>query len=186
MAITDRWNAALLRNTEDCRRRFGALDAQTLNWKPAPDRWSVAQNLHHLIVINETYYPILDALARGSWRTPIPAHIPGLASLTGKMLLNAMQPDRRRRMKTVPMWEPSHSTIAADIVKQFETHQRVLAEKVARAAERAMPGTIIHSPASLLIVYPLATALDLLDAHERRHFEQAQEVLALRGSPGGA
>jgi hypothetical protein len=37
--------------------------------------------------------------------------------------------------------------------------------------------TVIASPASKMIVYTLDTAFDIIVTHERRHLEQAREVL---------
>jgi hypothetical protein len=38
-------------------------------------------------------------------------------------------------------------------------------------------GTIISSPANKNIEYKLETAFDIIVAHEKRHLEQAREVL---------
>ncbi|MGH7471115.1 MAG: DinB family protein [Longimicrobiales bacterium] len=36
-----------------------------LNWKPAPDSWSVGQCLDHLININREYDPTFDRIQKG-------------------------------------------------------------------------------------------------------------------------
>ncbi|MCB0751667.1 MAG: DinB family protein, partial [Ignavibacteriae bacterium] len=41
---------------------FSGLSSEQLNWKPNSETWSIAQNLEHLIVVNETYYPVLSSL----------------------------------------------------------------------------------------------------------------------------
>jgi hypothetical protein len=40
-------------------------------------------------------------------------------------------------------------------------------------------GTIISSPANKIIVYKLEIAFDIIVAHEKRHLEQAREVLQI-------
>ena len=40
----------------DAEKLFGSLSAEQLNWKPAPDRWSVAQCLEHLINTNLLHF----------------------------------------------------------------------------------------------------------------------------------
>ena len=42
----------------------GPLTPEQLNWKPAPEKWSVGQCLEHLAISNEVYQPpIAEALA---------------------------------------------------------------------------------------------------------------------------
>ena len=50
------------------QQTFGHLTAEQLNWKPAPDAWSVAQCFDHLITINAGYFPIMQSLARGTYK----------------------------------------------------------------------------------------------------------------------
>ena len=53
------WTSQLDKITEHFVADFGSLSAEQLNWKPNSQTWSIAQNIDHLIVVNQTYYPIL-------------------------------------------------------------------------------------------------------------------------------
>lgn len=111
--------------TKQALIEFGALISEQLNWKPNLNTWSIAQNLEHLIVVNETYYPVLVSLKEGSYKTPFIAKIGFMVSFFGNTVLKAVQPDRQKKMKTFPIWEPSASKVSDDIVKKFEIHQLV-------------------------------------------------------------
>jgi hypothetical protein len=96
----------------------------------------------------------------------------------GKVIPDSVQPDRRKKMKTFPIWQPSQSEIAADILQQFENHQEQLKNLIESSSDLLDQRAIISSPANKNIVYTLETAFDIIVTHERRHFEQAKEVLA--------
>jgi hypothetical protein len=165
--------------TQNIEIHFSSLTTEQLNWKPNPTTWSVAQNLDHLIVVNETYYPILASLKEGTYKAPFIASIGFIVSFLGKTVLKAVQPDRKQKMKTFPIWEPSTSSVSNDILKRFEVHQNELKQKIENAKDLIEQGVVIASPANKNIVYKLETAFDIIVFHEQRHLEQAKEVLHL-------
>lgn len=165
--------------TRQSLAEFGALTSEQLNWKPNSTTWSIAQNLDHLIVVNETYYPVLASLKAGTYRAPFIAKIGFMVSFLGKTILNAVQPDRRKKMKTFPIWEPTASHVIGDILNRFQNHQNELKRHIADAKGLVEQGVVISSPANRNIVYKLETAFDIIVSHEQRHLEQAKEVLQL-------
>jgi acyl carrier protein len=174
-----KWALILDDITRQSLSEFGTLTNEQMNWKPNSDTWSIAQNLDHLIVVNETYYPVLVSLKEGTYKTPFIANIGFIVSFLGKMVLKAVQPDRQKKMKTFPIWEPNTSKISDDILKRFEIHQNVLKQKIEEAKVFAEKGSIISSPANKNIVYKLETAFDIIISHEQRHLEQAKEISEL-------
>ena len=80
-------------------------------------------------------------------------------------------------MKTFPIWEPDLSQVKGDILQSFKNHQNELKHQIETSNELIEKGTIISSPANRNIVYKLETAFDIIVAHERRHLEQASEIL---------
>jgi hypothetical protein len=173
------WTSALDKITNQSQTEFGTLTNEQLTWKPNSSTWSIAQNLDHLIVVNETYYPVLASLKKGRYQTPFIAKIGFIVSFLGKTVLKAVQPDRQKKMKTFPIWEPSTSQEHNDILKRFEIHQNELKQKIEEAQEFIEQDVVISSPANRNIVYKLATAFDIIVSHEQRHLEQAKEVLVL-------
>jgi DinB superfamily len=174
--IAMNWNVEIEKVTLAVEKNFSHLTTEALNWKPHPDVWSIAQNLDHLIVVNETYYPVLAALKAGKYKTPFIAKIGFIVSFLGKTVLGAVQPDRQKKMKTFPIWEPDKSEVKSDILIRFKNHQTELQQKIEEAKELVEKGTVIASPANKNIVYKLETAFDIIVSHEQRHLEQAKEV----------
>ncbi len=173
------WTSILGDISKQTLIEFGALTIEQLNWKPNSNTWSIAQNLDHLIVVNETYYPILASLKAGVDRTVFIAKIGFMVSFLGKTVLNAVQPDRKKKMKTFPIWEPTTSNVISDILNRFQNHQNELIQKIEGAKRLVEKGVVISSPANKNIVYKLETAFDIIVSHEQRHLEQAKEILQL-------
>ena len=60
------------KNNDDAKRLAAKLSEQQLNWKPSPDKWSIAQCLDHLAVTSSEFDSLFtDAVARGRpWASP--------------------------------------------------------------------------------------------------------------------
>jgi len=163
--------------SEKVRTAFHGLDAERLNLRPGPGVWSVAQVLDHLIVINESYYPLVEKLRAGdlhlSWATRWTFYVQRMGSL----LLRSVDPARRRKMKTFPIWEPSADPLPGDIVPTFLAHQEAFKAFMRSCQDLMQENAVIHSPANRLIVYSLADAFRILVTHEERHLAQALEIL---------
>ncbi|EMR01598.1 DinB family protein [Cesiribacter andamanensis] len=173
---TQPWTRQLDELTSKFKEQFGALSQQQLNWKPDAQRWSIAQNLDHLMVINSSYFPILESLRQGTYKAPFSARIGFIVRLLGKTLLAAVQPGAGKKTKTFPIWEPSASELPADILERFARHQQELKQQISSSEAPLQQGAVISSPANRFIVYKLETAFDILIAHERRHLQQALQV----------
>jgi hypothetical protein len=177
---TDRWSAELDEITQAFKQDFGALSGDELNWKPNASTWSIAQIIQHLIVVNETYYPVLEQIRSNTYYTPRFGQIGFINRFFGNLILNSVQPEQKRKIKTFPIWEPELSAIRSDIVTRFEKHQHELKLIIQSSEDLLARHTVISSPANRMIVYKLETAFDIMVAHEKRHFKQAQEINRLR------
>ena len=93
------WSRDIDKITKDFNSQFGHLSIEQLNWKPNQQTWSIAQNMEHLIVVNETYYPVLASLNIKTYKTPLIGKIGFIVSFLGKTVLNAVKPDRKKKMK---------------------------------------------------------------------------------------
>jgi hypothetical protein len=175
---TDSWTNKIDEVTSSFKKAFGMLSAEQLNWKPNANTWSIGQNIDHLIVINSTYYPVIKSVKEGTYKLSFMSKMGFMVNFLGKAVLNAVQPDRKKKMKTFPIWEPTQSKIEADILNKFEKHQADLKQMITSCSDLLDKGTIISSPANRNIIYKLEMAFNIIVAHEQRHFEQAKEILA--------
>ncbi|MEO8100595.1 MAG: DinB family protein [Acidobacteriota bacterium] len=170
------WTQPLEQIAGEFATAFGPLSATQLNWKPGPDRWSIGQVIDHLITTNSTYFPIIAAMKAGTYKPHFNAKIGFLVSFFGKLILGSVQPEATRKQKTFPPFEPSQSSIPADIVKRLEARQAQLIREIVGAQD--LLNCVVSSPANRYVVYRLDRAFDILVAHERRHLLQAKAILA--------
>lgn len=175
--LSNRWINQIDRTTDDFSTTFKDLTKEKLNYKPAHEVWSIAQNIHHLILINESYFLMLDKIKNGEHTLPWIAKVNFLANFFGKVILNSVSPERRKKMKTFAIWEPSTSNLEETILSDFAVHQEKLKEYILTSNNWIEQGLVISSPANKNIVYKLEKAFDIIVTHEQRHFEQAKELL---------
>lgn len=165
--------------TNNFIQTFDGLDIEQMNWKPNSQTWSIAQNIDHIIVINKTYFPVIESIRKGTYKTPFISKFGFIVSFFGKTVLKAVQPDRKKKIKTFSIWEPSKSEIPIGILDRFKEHQSELKKMIENSWDLVEGGTIISSPANKNIAYNLETAFEIIVAHEKRHFEQSKEIFQL-------
>ncbi len=179
MQTTQNLSARIDKITEDFTRSFGSLTNEQLNRKPDLQTWSIAQIIDHIIKVNESYYPIIESVRKGIYKLPFISKSGFMVSFLGSLILKSVQPGRKRKVKTFPIWEPADSDVPDGIIDRFEKNQEELNTLVIGSDDLIEKGTIISSPANKNIVYKLETAFDIIVTHEQRHYYQAAEVKAL-------
>jgi len=175
----ENWTEQINKITNDFKKTFESLTDDQMNWKPNKQTWSIAQNIDHLIVINKSYFSILNSIRQGNYKTPFIAKFNFITNFLGKSLLKSVQPGTEKKTKTFSIWEPTQNIELTDILKKFEKHQEDLKLQIEKSKDLLKKETIISSPANKNIVYKLETAFDIIVGHEQRHFEQAKKVLKI-------
>jgi hypothetical protein len=168
---------------DEVQAAFGAMSKDQLNWKPSPERWSVAECLQHLIAINSAYFPTLETIANGRYRPTFQQRLPLLPRFFGWAVLKAVSPDSPRKFKTNKRFDPAASSVPGDVVARFRSHQKELIAYMERTVGVDAARTIITSPAASVATYSLLDAYRIITAHERRHINQARLVMEQPGFP---
>ena len=174
------WLNQLDQLTEAVISDFGLLRHEDLHFKPGPNRWSIAENLAHLIVVNRTYFPLIEQIRNNTYKVPFLGKIPFLPKLFGSVLIEYVKPEEEEaKVKTFPIWEPALLIDEGPILEIFEKHQQALRRVRIQCEDPIQRKQIISSPANNNIVYSLEDAFDVILLHEQRHFIQSKAVLAL-------
>ena len=168
---------------DDTKRTFGSLTKEQLNWKPSPERWSVAQCFDHLITANRGYLPIIDDVLKGQKKSSVWQKLPLLPGLWGKILIKSLDPKQTRKMRAPAKFHPARSDVNGSIIHDFVGQQQQLLEKIKATANLDLERIVITSPAASVITYSLMDAYRIIVVHERRHFQQAQRVTEETGFP---
>ena len=69
------------------KTEFGQLNEAEIYHKLNAATWSIAQNLEHLILINQSYFPMIDRLRDKSHKKPFTARFGFLVNFFGKTIL---------------------------------------------------------------------------------------------------
>jgi uncharacterized damage-inducible protein DinB len=92
------WQQKIDELTGEFKERFADLPADELHRKPNAQTWSIAENMKHLISVNESYFPVLKQLKEGKYKTAFMARFSFFVNFMGKTILKSVAPDRRKKM----------------------------------------------------------------------------------------
>ena len=159
----------------DTQATFGQLTLAQLNWKPSPERWSVAQCFDHLFTSTNGYFPIIESVLAGQKRT-VWQRVPFLPAFWGSLLVRSMDPASTRKVKAPKKFQPAQSDFSSAVINDFIDQQNTLAQKMKATEHLDLERIIIGSPVTSAITYSLMDAYRLIVVHEQRHFQQAKRV----------
>ena len=155
---------------------WGLSDA-AFNWRPEPQKWSVAQCLTHLCMFNEVDLPHLDrsiAEARGKgWLHPGPYDFGFLT----RRFISLIEPPVKRRFPAPKSYTPPPADVSRETT--LRRYREVMGAMIARL--EAADGLDLRKartvmPALPLLKMPLGGRFALMASHDRRHLWQAERV----------
>ena len=170
------WGREIDKNTESFLNLCKSLTSEQLNWKSDQNTWSVAQNLDHLIIINESYYPLFRQLKEGTYKIPFLGRFKPVVEWLGNTILQSVVPENTKKSRTFSFWEPQKADLSEDILERFVIHQSQLKKQI-ESLQHLDKDTIISSPANRQVVYTLGHAFELIVTHEKRHLQQIKGIL---------
>ena len=168
----------------DAGTACGRLDARHINWTADASRWSVAQCLEHLLTANRQMVEMADQALDATRGRTLWQRLPIWPGLLGRMLVRTQSPNATRRFKAPGTAQPAASALDTGIVARFVDRQRELIAKLDASATRDLAGVVMASPFLGIVTYSVLDGWRLIVAHERRHVQQAKQVMATPGFPG--
>jgi hypothetical protein len=172
------------RVNDEARQVVTGLTSAQLNWKPAPESWSIAQCLEHLTLssanFDRYFAPVIArAKEKGATSSP-PAYRP---TMIGGWLIRQLVPEATRKVPAPKILRPSASNLEQPL-EHFLRQQEAFLGFVSSARGIDYNKARLRSPVTPLIRYSLADAFVLTVVHNRRHLSQARRVKATTGFPG--
>jgi len=164
---------------------FGDLDARRLNWRPAEDRWSIAQCFDHLLTANRQMFQAAEDALDGTTPRTVLQRLPVLPGVMGRALIRSQAPTTTRKFTAPPQARPASSDIAAGVIRAFVEQQHDAVTRLRTLDEGQAARVIMASPFISVVAYSVLDGWRLVFAHERRHFEQARAVASSPGFPKG-
>ncbi len=163
---------------EKARLAFSDISGAQLNWKPAPEKWSIAQCLDHLVVSESSYFPELEKIITGTYRMKFWEKYSPFTGIMGRIMKDRLQELPKVKMKAPKKIQPSSSEIDTGIIEGYHKNLDRFLGFISNCRSIDLDKTIISSPITSVVTYSLRDAIQFLIQHEHRHINQAIRVKA--------
>ena len=162
------------------------LNEEQLNWRPDERSWSIAQCLDHLNNVSDRVYltPMLDAIERAR-RAGAVRRGPIRPGFLGRWFVSILEPPPKRRLPAPGKIVPALRKGRAELVEEWRLVQAELGAVLRAGAGIDLNATRFVNPLVPLIRFSVGTGFLIIDAHERRHLWQAEQVRRKPGFPAG-
>lgn len=158
-------------------REFEPLSDEQLRWKPAPDKWSIAECLQHLNLAERFYIRNLQHKADGLGLVQhAPTDQPLGSDWVGKSLRWAVDPQVKMKLPAPSMVRPRSDLDARKTLEQFRELQQLLHDLTDRLSYLDWNTTKIPTLFGNWLKIRVGDALLMLVAHTERHLAQAMRV----------
>jgi len=164
----------LLANDETAKRLLAGLAKEQLNWRSAPDSWSVGQCLEHLCIMNEVYLPPISATLKEKPDSPVEQITPGWFG--GWFIRNFAEPTSGSRRVRAPAKIRPASQVEVSVLDRFLSGNQSCRDLIVRAGSKNVNRIRFWNPFIPGFRFTIGTGLQIIVSHERRHLLQAERV----------
>lgn len=171
-----RWEKEIDAVTAKFVDSFRTLTESQLNFKPAQQVWSIAQNISHLVLVNNSYFKNFDEIKTGRHILPPTEAMEQLVTESLQQLRPYTQEDRNKKANTWDIWQPANENYGLKIVQDFIHHQSVFKTHIQSLQPFLSPTSFIKYPGEAALVFRLEDCINFLIEHENRHWIQANKV----------
>jgi hypothetical protein len=154
----------------------GLNDAQ-LNFKPAPDKWSIKECVYHLALAETNLW----GWSQGLMAAPANPDKRAMIKITDEQLLAGIE-DRTNKVKTTENFEPKNAKWASvpDAMNFLKEERKKHIEFMKESSDDFRNHVTLESPLGPLDAYQVIL---LMSQHTVRHSKQIEEVKASAGYP---
>ena len=172
------WSRRLIRELEGSDRWADnlarGLSGVQLNWRPAPEVWSVGQCLHHLYEANEVYLPaIAEALDH---RLPSPVQDIAPAWFGRWFIRTYIEPSARSKRARAPRKIAPAQQVEPSVLDMFVRSNVVARDLIRRASAFDVNRIRFRNPFIPLLRFTAGTGLEIVCKHQHRHLLQAERI----------
>jgi hypothetical protein len=171
------------KNISSVQHFFEALRSSQLNWKPSPDKWSIAQCIDHLNVYDKLYLiRFRKVLITGKKQFFSKDHYK--PSLLGNYFIRQVDPKLGTQRYTAPaVFQPSQSEVEPGGLLEFIRLQRLLIDIMEKAKRYDLKKNRVATPVTDLVRLRFGDAMIVVVRHDQRHLQQALRVIENPGFP---
>jgi len=175
--------AALDAAEVEARELVNGLSAEQGNWHPQPGVWSICECLDHLGIMNTVYTGALQnavATSADRYKRPTQLIAPGLLS---RWFLQSSDAPPRRKFRAPEEIVPSQNGNPGELLQAFLKSHELVREVIQGARSVDVNRLRFKNPFIGAIRFTVGTGLMVINAHDRRHLWQAEQVKRAAGYP---
>jgi DinB superfamily len=149
---------------------LGLSEAQ-LNFKPAPDRWSISECIKHIAVTEIALWQMTDA----ALKQPANPEKRSDIKVTDEQVVQMLE-SRDKKIKTAPPLEPqntSYKSTSAALSSFFDSRKKLM--EFVMTTNTEMRDHVVTLPFGSFDTYQMVL---FIAAHSNRHTQQIEEVKA--------
>ena len=172
----------VIEQLDEADRRADAItanltDAQ-FHWQPEGGRrWSVAQCLEHLAIGAEVYsVPMRGALDQAQSENSV-RRGPFAPGFFGRRFANSLEPPVRFRGRAPKAIVPSSTLSRTEILSRFHSSHAAMKAMAREAGVIDANRATFQNPFLKMVRMKVSTAFHVINAHDRRHLWQAEQVI---------
>lgn len=152
------------------------LSEEQLNYRTAPDQWSVKECMYHIAVSEKNLWSFLEGTMKAAAN---PEKRPEI-KVTDEQFVNMMK-DRSRKVKTMESFEPKNTGYKSmdEAAEDFKMN-RMKNIKYMKTSTEDLRNHVVQLPFGWIDCYQLYL---MIGAHSSRHTQQINEVKASSGFP---
>jgi hypothetical protein len=178
--------AELERLEREARALAEPLTEERFNWQPQRGSWSVGQCLDHLTRSNRLYLDELEIALVSAREAGLERQGPPDLGRIGRWFVRQMEPTNPRKIRTSRKQTPPERTMKEATLAAFGGEQQRAIDFVRASAPYDVSSVRFRNPFAFgLRAFNLATGIEVIAAHERRHLAQAARVVAHPAFPPG-
>lgn len=163
---------SLMKDTKaDVLKSVKGLSEAQLNFKAAPDKWSVKECMYHIAISEKNLWDMLE----GTMKAPANPEKRSEIKMTDEQLIKMME-DRSFKVKTVAPFEPVNTPYKSldEAIDAFKS-RRAEHIKYMKSTTEDLRNHVVQMPFGWLDCYQLSL---MMAAHSNRHTQQINEVKA--------
>lgn len=167
------------------RRLVGSLPPELWSVRPAPERWSIAEQIFHLNLTTIGYLPRIEEAIRRGREQGKTGKGPFRRDFKGWLLAKLVEPPVRFKVKTTAQFTPAAAVEPLEVtMREFDRLQDELVRILPEVEGLALDRIDFTSPFDPRIHYNLYSCLRVLPAHQRHHLWLGEKIhQELAGSP---
>jgi len=152
------------------------LTDEQLAWRPAPNCWSIAENLSHLNLTTQVFLPVVDRAMEEGRRDNLLGEGPFELGIGGRIFVWYVEPPPKLRLPAPKLIRPVLQGPAVEALPQFLRSQELLFQRVDLAEGLDCSRIKFRSPLSAMVKMNLISFFAVGTGHQRRHLAQAAGV----------